>query len=54
MQPADGAFDSPVERLQAAVPTASLAPGRHLVFVEARDAGGNWGVPSAVFLDVTP
>jgi carboxypeptidase T len=50
----DGAFDSPVETLQAVIDTAGLAPGRHLVFVESQDAASNWGVPSAVFLTVEP
>ena len=40
--------------MAATVSIGSLPPGRHLVFVEAQDAAGNWGVPSAVFLDVTP
>ncbi|MEO5728347.1 MAG: hypothetical protein ABI134_35850 [Byssovorax sp.] len=26
--------------------------GRHLLMVESQDADGNWGVPSAVFLDI--
>lgn len=47
---ADGAFDSPVESLRASVDTTGWAPGRHLLFVESRDADGNWGVPSTAFL----
>lgn len=49
---ADGAFDSSVETLQATIDTSDLAPGRHTIFVESQDADGNFGVPSAVFLDV--
>jgi Zinc carboxypeptidase/RTX calcium-binding nonapeptide repeat (4 copies) len=49
---ADGAFDSAVEGLTAIVDTTSLAPGRHTLFVESQDENGDYGVPSAVFLDV--
>ncbi len=49
---ADGAFDSSVETLQATIDTTDLAPGRHTIFVESQDADGNFGVPTAVFLDV--
>lgn len=34
----DGAFNQPREAVTAAIPTAGLAPGRHLVFVRGRDA----------------
>ena len=49
---ADGAFDEPIEELTGVVSTTGLAPGRHLVLVEAQDSDGNWGPPSAVFLYV--
>jgi carboxypeptidase T len=52
MQAQDGAFDSPVETLQLAIDTNGLATGRHLVFVQARDAAGNDGPPNAAFVDV--
>lgn len=48
----DGSFDSTVEGLQAAINTANFAPGRYTIFVESQDAAGNWGVPTAVFLEV--
>ena len=54
MQAVDGSFDQSVENLQAWIDTRELAPGQHLVFVEAQDAAGNWGVPSAAFLQVDP
>jgi carboxypeptidase T len=53
MAPADGAFDAAVETVQVVVDTTGWTPGRHILFVEGRDAQGNWGVPSAVFLWVT-
>jgi hypothetical protein len=54
MDPADGAFDSPVEALMALVETTGLAPGRHILFVESQDADGNWGVDSAAFFEIAP
>ncbi len=52
MTPGDGRFDAVREAAWAEVPTAGLAPGRHLVFVRGQDAAGNWGPVSAVFLEV--
>ncbi len=49
----DGAFDASVESVGTVVDTTGWTPGRHTLFVEARDADGNWGVPTAVFLRVT-
>jgi hypothetical protein len=53
LSPSDGAFDSAAEAVQATVDTTHLSPGKHILFVEGRDAQGNWGVPTAVFLWVT-
>jgi uncharacterized membrane protein len=41
-----------VEDLQTTVDTTGLSQGRHLIFVESKDAEDHWGVPSAVFLDI--
>ncbi len=49
---ADGSFDTTVETLAATIDTTGLSAGRHTIFVESQDADGNFGVPSAVFLDV--
>ncbi len=51
MAASDGSFNSTVENVTATVGTAGLAPGRHIVFVRGRDANGNWGAFSAVFLE---
>ncbi len=51
---ADGSFDSGTEQATAVIGTAALAAGRHTVFVRAKDADGNWGATSAVFLFVEP
>lgn len=53
MEAADGSFDASVEALTAEVDITDLSPGIHLIFVESQDAAGNWGVPTAVFLEVT-
>jgi hypothetical protein len=47
MDPADGAFDSPEETAVASLDTTGLGPGRHTLFVEARDGSGTWGAVSA-------
>jgi hypothetical protein len=48
----DGSFDGKIEDVSATVDTSCLAPGKHTLFVESRDANNNWGVPGAVFLTV--
>jgi carboxypeptidase T len=50
----DGAFDEKSEPMSAAIDTTGLAPGRHLVYVQATNqlAGGTSGAPDAVFLDI--
>ncbi|MCY3933747.1 MAG: M14 family zinc carboxypeptidase [Acidobacteria bacterium] len=49
---ADGSFDSGSESATARIDTSGLETGRHTVFVRAKDADGNWGAVSAVFLFV--
>jgi len=46
----DGAFDSSVEHVEGTIHTAGLAEGRHTVFLRSRDADGNWGPVSGVFV----
>ncbi len=48
----DGSFNSSAEAVRGALDTTGLATGRHLVFVRGKDAAGNWGAFSAVFLDI--
>lgn len=50
---ADGSFNSVSEALAGTIDTTGLAPGRHTVFVRARDASGAWGAVSAVFLNIS-
>ncbi len=47
MMAEDGAFDSPTE---SAIRTVNVSPSRHMVYVRGRDANGNWGAVSAVFI----
>ena len=51
----DGVFNTSTENISGSVCTAGLSPGRHTLFVESKDAAPsqNWGVTSAVFLDVS-
>ena len=51
---ADGGFNASVEALQVVVDTTGWPAGRHLLFIESQDAAGNWGVPSAVFVQSLP
>ncbi len=52
MDPTDGAFDTSVEEATVTIDTTGMTNGRHILFVEGQDADGNWGVPTAVFLEV--
>jgi hypothetical protein len=54
LAPADGQFDAPSESLRGGVDTCQLAAGPHLLLVESQDAAGNWGVPSAVWVQIAP
>lgn len=53
MSATDGSFNETIEDVQATVNTSQLSAGQHIIFVESRDAAGNWGSPSAVFLNIT-
>ncbi|MFQ5485499.1 MAG: hypothetical protein ACE5DO_09260 [Desulfobacterales bacterium] len=50
MRPSDGAFNSTAENVEATIDTTGLSRGQHIIFVRGRDADGNWGVFSAIFL----
>ncbi|MDJ0631870.1 MAG: DUF4347 domain-containing protein [Xenococcaceae cyanobacterium MO_188.B29] len=52
LESVDGELDSSVEELTATIDTSELEVGRHTVFIESQDANGNFGVPTAVFIDV--
>jgi hypothetical protein len=50
MAAVDGALDSAVETVEATVDTTGWADAQHTLFVRGRDAAGNWGPVSAIFL----
>ena len=52
LQASDGVFDATVESLTGTLDTTDLEPGMHSIFVEAQDADGNWGPPSALYFEV--
>jgi carboxypeptidase T len=52
MAPVDGIFDAPRESAFAMLDTTALAPGRHLVYAQGRDAAGNDGPVGAAFVEV--
>ena len=53
MQPADGAFDSPVEGIVGSVDTSGWrGPDPVTVILRARDVHGNWGSPAGIAVPV--
>lgn len=52
IQPEDGHFDSIIENFSVQIDTTQLTAGRHTIFFESQDSAGNYGVPSAVFIDI--
>ena len=52
LQPLDGEYDSTVESLTGSLDTTGLQPGAYTIFLEAQDADGNWGPPTAVSIEV--
>lgn len=52
LAPVDGAFDAVNEQAYAVLDTTGWSNGRYLLLVEAQDANGVWGVPTAIFLEV--
>jgi len=52
MAAADGAWDSSIERVEAAIDTSDWSPGTHILFVRGQDADGRWGATSAVFVSI--
>ncbi len=48
----DGTFNNPQEDVQGVIDTTGWSSGQHIIFVRGRDADGNWGAFSAIFLEV--
>ncbi len=52
MDALDGAFDAKVETAVATIDTSEWPVGKHTIFVRGQDSDGNWGVVTAVFLEI--
>ncbi|WP_190279020.1 M14 family zinc carboxypeptidase [Dokdonella koreensis] len=54
MTASDGSFNAMTEAVEVTIPTAGLAPGKHLVWVQGKNArnGGTIGTPDAVFVEI--
>ena len=52
MSASDGSFNSTIENIEATIVLQGWTNGRYTIFVESKDAAGNWGYVSAVFVDV--
>jgi hypothetical protein len=52
LTPTNGVFTMPVEAAFTAIDTTGWADGQHLIFVEAQDASGVWGAPTALFVSI--
>ena len=52
MHAEDGAFDSVTEGMTAQIDTEGMVDGKHIVYVQGKDADGNWGPASAVYLAI--
>ncbi len=50
MSASDGNFDSSFENIVATIDTTGLSTGKHMLFIESRDADNNWGVLGSTFL----
>ena len=48
----DGSFNSANEAIVASIDTTNLSDGKHTVYVQAKDADNNWGVVTAIFLNI--
>ncbi|MEW6707666.1 MAG: M14 family zinc carboxypeptidase [Pseudomonadota bacterium] len=52
LSPADGAFNATTESVTGTLNTGALGTGQHIVYVRGRDASGQFGPVSAVFLKI--
>jgi carboxypeptidase T len=52
LESVDGRFDEGLEGLRASIDLSALSQGQHTLYVRAKDGAGNWGVVSAVFVNV--
>jgi carboxypeptidase T len=48
----DKSLDETTEEVRATLDVSKLSKGQHIVYARAKDSAGNWGVVSAVFVNV--
>jgi carboxypeptidase T len=48
----DGRFDKNVETVTTVLDISLWEQGKHIIFVEGQDGAGNWGVPTALFVEI--
>ena len=53
MSASDGGFDSTIEEVTASIDVSDWAVGEYILYVQGKDAIGNWGASESVMLDVT-
>jgi carboxypeptidase T len=53
MSASDGAFNASNENVTASINTSGWNLGRHTVYVRGRDAAGNWGPVSAIWITIS-
>jgi len=53
LKASDERFDNPIEMAEAEIDVSKLNPGKHMIFVRGKDAGGNWGDFASRELEVT-
>ncbi len=53
MTASDGSFNAGNEIATSTIDTTNLPLGKHTIYVRGQDSLGNWGVVSAVFLELT-
>lgn len=50
MNAEDGSFDEYIETATVSLETDTLSQGRHMIYIRGKDANGNWGPVTALFL----
>jgi carboxypeptidase T len=48
----DGSYDESIEAVHATLATSEISVGKHQLFIQAKDAAGNWGLVSSEFFEL--
>ncbi len=54
MTATDGLLDRSIESMTGIIDIRDWGAEKHLVFVEGQDVAGNWGAPTALFVEISP